>query len=295
MPSPQSKRWCFTINNYDELTESEIQLRWLSTPGGSRSLSRVPRIRYLVYGREVGESGTRHLQGFVIFFTNQRLTACKHLHATAHWEIARGTSEQASEYCKKDGSVYEWGELPQTRQQQGQAEKDRWDLAKRLAMENKIEEVESDIFVRYYGNLRAISKDYPGSKEDLRQPCGVWIFGHSGVGKSLLCSQQLPGCYRKNLNKWWDGYRGQDHVVMDDIDLNHKCLGSHIKIWLDAYAFVAEIKGGAIYIRPKLFVITSQYRIEEVFEEERMVEAIKRRCKFIELTRENRCLIKLVE
>lgn len=294
MPSPQSKRWCFTINNYDEFTESSIQLRWLPPSGGSESVPGMPRVRYLIYGREVGESGTPHLQGFVIFLSNIRLTTAKRLHETAHWEIARGTSQQAADYCRKDGNVFEWGEFPRGRQTIGDAEKERWASAKHLALSNKIEEVDPDIYVRYYSNLRAISKDNPAAKEDLCQPCGIWIHGSSGIGKSLLCSQQLPGCYRKNLNKWWDGYKGQEHVVMDDIDLNHRVLGSHIKIWLDAYAFVAEIKGGAIYIRPKLFVITSQYTIEEIFEEERMVEAIKRRCKVINLTRENRCLIKLV-
>lgn len=69
--------------------------------------------RYLIFGRETGASGTPHLQGFCIFPTPKRLRAVRSLlSARVHVERARGTSQQARDYCKKDGDYEEFGEFP---------------------------------------------------------------------------------------------------------------------------------------------------------------------------------------
>lgn len=97
----QSKRWVFTLNNYTNIEEVALTDVLSST-------------RYYIYGREVGESGTPHLQGFVIFGSNQRLGALRRrFNNRIHWEIARGTSQQARDYCKKDGDFIEHGDFPE--------------------------------------------------------------------------------------------------------------------------------------------------------------------------------------
>lgn len=67
------------------------------------------------------------------------------------------------------------------------------------------------------------------------------------------------------MNKWWDGYRGQDVVILDDITPDHACLCYHLLIWSDHYSFNAEVKGGSVNIRPRIIIVTSNYTIEEVF------------------------------
>lgn len=99
----QSKRWIFVINNY---TQSDVVT--VVTKFG----------KYGKCQEEVGENGTPHLQGCCIFESNQRLSALKKLHPTAHWEVMRGTLEQAEEYCTKEPTRLEgtepfsWGERP---------------------------------------------------------------------------------------------------------------------------------------------------------------------------------------
>lgn len=101
MPN-RAKRWCFTLNNY---TDGEVELL--------DQLFQSDHVTYGVYGFETGASGTPHLQGFVVFEQEKRLTQVKRLVSErAHFEVARGTPVQAADYCKKDGDFKEYGECP---------------------------------------------------------------------------------------------------------------------------------------------------------------------------------------
>lgn len=99
--------------------------------------------------------------------------------------------------------------------------------------------------------------------ERLAGPCGVWIAGPPGVGKSLLVYKRWPDHYSKNNSKWWDGYQSQDLVCCHDVDFGWKEAATHFKIWADAYPFNCETKNGTINIRPKHLYVTSNYTIDE--------------------------------
>lgn len=94
----QARRWCFTINNPTIEHERRLQ-----------SLECV----YLVWGRErAPTTGTRHLQGFVIFGTPYRRRRVVELIGPGHYEPTRAPSEAAAQYCKKDGDFEERGTFP---------------------------------------------------------------------------------------------------------------------------------------------------------------------------------------
>lgn len=264
MPAEQATRWCFTLNNPDD-SEWEAFCDW--------------DYKYMVIGREVGESGTEHAQGFVIWPKKKSLSACKKMQARAHWEIARGSNEQAADYCKKDGEYEEYGDCPLPA---GKAEQERWEDAKLAAQAGKFDDVPADIYFRYYRTMKEIAKDHMTKPDDADNTTGVWIYGEPGVGKSRKAREDYPEAYLKMQNKWWDGYQGEEHVILDDFD--SKELGHLLKIWSDRYSFLAETKGGAIHIRPKVLCITSNYSIDELWaHDSQMCEAIKRRFNIIHM------------
>ena len=87
-----AKWWCFTWNNFAEGSVSVLK---------NLDSSIVP---LLVFQREVGESGTPHLQGCLMLKSKGRpmsLGLCKSI----HWEKKsnRSTKEQAIGYCLKPG------------------------------------------------------------------------------------------------------------------------------------------------------------------------------------------------
>jgi len=97
----QRLAFCFTFNNYVPADVDRLRL-----------LGTSDRVQYLVYGFEVGEQGTQHLQGFIQVKTSTRASVIQRLiseRVRVHIEPLKSTSEAAATYCKKDGAFVEHG------------------------------------------------------------------------------------------------------------------------------------------------------------------------------------------
>lgn len=259
-----SQKFVFTTNNYTELWELKDDMK------------------YLTYGKEVGESGTLHLQGFVFYKKPVRITKVIKDFIGSHVEIAKTLSE-AIEYCHKDGDIIELGERPKTQSQKGNKEKERWDLALKSAKKGDFESIPADIQVKYIKNLEYINLKYqgpPASLDWIDTP-NQWIWGRAGVGKTRQATSNNPGAYIKSLDKWWDGYTGHHCVIVDDMDPFHRSLSTDLKYWGHHNPFRADLKGSSKYIRPGKVIVTSQYRIDEIWEDIQTREAMHRR--FVEV------------
>lgn len=85
-----SKRWCFTFNNYTE-SEYEDTIKVCSSNSS----------KYIV-GKEVGESGTPHLQGYIEF--EKKIRPKSLFNNKIHWEASKGSREDNLKYCSKDNN-----------------------------------------------------------------------------------------------------------------------------------------------------------------------------------------------
>jgi hypothetical protein len=149
---PGSKNWCFTLNNYtsEDITRIDALLQ---ESNGS--------IVYIIYGEEVGESGTPHLQGVICFRDRVRLQVAKHtIGSNAHVEVARNLFASI-EYCKKEGRWKEFG-TAKGKGRRRDLEAFKEDVKKGMLSLKEIRENHSEVYAKFTRFcLEYIDDNYP--------------------------------------------------------------------------------------------------------------------------------------
>ncbi|QCX35033.1 replication-associated protein [Blackfly DNA Virus 7] len=261
------RSWCFTKNNY-ALSDCDL-------------ITGLPS-RYCIIGEEVAPStGTPHLQGYISFENAKSFSAVARLLPGCHLLVARGTAAQNTIYCSKGGKVHTSGVCPADSAVGGRMESARWDSTWALAISGAIEEIDSDIRLRYYSTIKKIGVDYMPAVDALTDVCGYWIYGESGAGKTRAVLSSFPQAFIKPRSIWWCGYQDEPIVLLDDVDKFDRALGGKLKHWADYCPFIAEIKGLSRRIRPERLIVTSQYKIEEIWDDSETLVALQRRFKVI--------------
>lgn len=261
--STRSRAWCFTLNNY---TDADVAfLKSLDT-------------KYIVFGYEVSPTtSTPHLQGYVMFATQRTLKSVSKLIPRSHLTPAKGSGLQNQTYCIKSGTFYENGTLPLD---PSTVNVDRWKVALDAAKSGDLDSIPNDLRLRYYRTFKEIKKDYAKAPPTLDTLEHEWHHGPPGKGKSRGVRESNPSCYIKvHNNKWFDGYQDEPVVLIDDLDKYDVSMAGYLKIWADHYPFQAETKGGSLLIRPNKIIVTSNYSIDEIWEDSVTREALHRRFK----------------
>lgn len=250
-----SRRWCFTLNN--------------PSLDFSLGFENMPNLRYAIAQLESGELETPHYQGYMEFTQGQRLSALKKIYPTAHFEIAKGTRDQARDYCRKPETQLsppiEYGNW--TAGGQGQ----RMDIAtsvlgvKRGLTDLELAETDPTTWIKYYKGLREYRTMLLPPRDHIMEVEVYW--GPTGTGKTLRAKEENPNAYFLPKGKWWDGYQQEDCVIIDEF---YGWLPfDYLLRLLDRYPMRVEFKGGFHQFNSKKIVITSNKPPEDWYTDEK--------------------------
>lgn len=255
---------------------------WLLTIPRDKWQPHLPEgVAYIRGQAETGNAtGYEHWQVLVYFGRTVRLSGVKRLFGQqSHCELSRSSAADAyvwKDETRIDGTQFEFGQRPIKRN----SARD-WADIKQKAIEGKLEEVPPDLFVRHYGNLRRIAADYSKPVSIERTIYVYW--GQTGVGKSRKAWDEagLDAYPKDPLSKFWDGYQGQKHVVIDEFRgiINI----AHILRWFDRYPVNVEIKGSSTTLRATKIWITSNLHPRDWYVDldNATMDALLRRLKII--------------
>lgn len=273
MAGAPHRSWVFTWNNYP--------------PNAYDTLSALrDRFHACFVGREVGASGTPHLQGVLICKSPVRFGSLQRLLPGVHIEVMRGPERDAVEYTHKDddkgyGPRLDWDD---------RAQGSRTDLAAVTAIvqanpRHAIRAVAAQLpaaFVKYHQGVRALASALqPVPPLIGALPDVFWYYGPTGCGKShtaITEALRRAGGDESNVFRWTipnvkfpGNFNGEEYVVIDELrsTWEHFTFGRLLSL-LDRFRCETELKGGQIWWQPKAIWVTTPLHPQDfVTDEER--------------------------
>lgn len=241
----------FTLNNPQGLLTEEDFVDWGA--------------RYLVFQEEMApETGTLHLQGYIEMDRPVRFTHFTGLEG-AHFDVARGTPKECSDYCKKEesrvGGPYIFGAQSV---KQGQ----RTDLLKlrdavRDGKRGRALFDDDDLAgsaIKFGRGVDAMARAYSSARprDDLEV---VFHYGPAGTGKSH-CAHQANQCELATGNGFWLNYNDEPNLLLEEFGGHFMPPAEFLKL-ADKYAYTANVKGGQVPVnvcrRVFFYLLTNYY------------------------------------
>lgn len=222
----RSRKWQLTINNPAEKGFTHDKLKELT--------NNLKGIVYWCMSDEIGENKTYHTHFYLAFKDACRFSTLKNQFEGAHFEMAKGTSQQNRDYVFKEGkwekdkkketnlpdTHEEYGEIPVERQGHRSDIEDLYDMIKQ-GMTN-FEILESA--PQYMLNIERVEKVRQILKEEqykteFRRLNVDYIYGLTGVGKTrgIMELYGYQNVFRiTDYEHPFDNYKGQDVVIFEE-------------------------------------------------------------------------------
>jgi len=256
-----SRSWVYTINNYND--EELLQV----------TLFTVRKHRVC---REVGDSGTPHLQGAVTFSRAYRLSQLAKLVPRAHWERAKCVD--AENYCTKGEVLINVGHNNQGSRTDLETIADEIESGKLMY---EIAKAHPSQYIRYNSGLEKLKFILSKHCEVFEKMEVIVIWGPPGSGKSKLAREMDPKLYNvqepAGARLWFDGYDNEETILFDDFYGSWMPYHKLLQL-LDIYPMLLEIKGGQTRRRWNKVIITSNKPPEEWYNRDEC-DALLRRIK----------------
>lgn len=257
-----SRSYCWTMNNYDAEAVENIH----RTFEHDSSNDGDHLFRYIIWGCEVGESGTPHLQGYMELTKPVRFTQLLKydVFAHTHFEKRRGTREQARDYCKKEGN---WAELGKWG---AGGQGSRTDLhcmveaVRKGASKLELMEADPTCYSKHMRFIDAYRAEVEKVEtQDFRHVTTEVLVGPAGCGKTSEVHRKDPEVFTVNCHDSFpfDGYDGERAILLDDFYGDMKY--SQLLRVLDGHQFRVNVKGHHRYARWERVYITSNKAPEQ--------------------------------
>lgn len=233
-----AKNFCFTIFN----------INWVPNPDN---------FKYIIYQKEKCTTGNEHFQGYFQLAKTCRIPAAKRLlnEESAHIEPQKGTNSQARDYCRKEESRVD-GPWEHGIFAEGAGKRTDLDRIAEMPLEDIIEN-HPGTYVKYHKGLKALRQDAIPKRTWKTEVHVYW--GEPGTGKSRTANELAPNAYWKMPgSKWWDGYNGEDDVIIDDFKPDEWERDALLRL-MDRYPLRVEYKGGSCEFAAKRLIITTNF------------------------------------
>lgn len=241
-PQPTGARcWCFTHNlDINMSVDQAVTTRPALTDD----------MDFIACQLEISPTTHRlHWQGYCEFRTKMRMAAMKsQIGNGTHWEVRRGTQDEAIAYTKKPESAIPSTWLEVGKKHQPDATTMLQAAADMILAGSSIRDVAFEkprVFVMYHRGLTALRDTIAPLPAEQRDVKAWYLYGQSGCGKSLAAQRAFPSSatYRKDKQShFWQKYSHQHtHLVLDDYYGSMKfCEFLNV---VDGYKMILDIKG----------------------------------------------------
>lgn len=274
-----SRNYCFTINMQDNshiwsvvpaacLDENNNILEIKSQEDVHNYLS-CSLIKYIIYQREVAPTtGRHHYQGYVEFKKNLTLKQAKALlnDDTVHLEKRKGTQQQAIDYVSKLSTAvsetqFIWG-TPAKQGARSDVKKTKTSIVSTIDSSTNVRDfaiANPELYVRMHQGIDKLVYHHKKPRDFKTEVHIYW--GVSGGGKTRKVFDDAKASnqtvYKKPNGHWWDGYEGQDVVLIDDYDSECVLPFREFLQLNDRYPHQVPIKGAFRQFTSKKIVYTS--------------------------------------
>ncbi len=263
----RGSRWVFTWN-YEEQDEGMIRARL------EKMVQVGSDVQYLIYGKEVAPTtGQKHFQGYVEVKKTMRLRAMKEIFLQCvHMEVAIATCKLNQEYCKKEGS---WVEHGAPKPGQGA----RVDLMEiKGAMDDGMSL--TGVSQAYFGQFLRYHRGFERYQSLNAVPSGrggmiiKWFWGPTGSGKTSALNTNVEllgkdhyGLQTSPTGTWWNGYDGQEVVVMDELRAGWFPHSVLLRV-LDRAAYRVPCHGASVALCATHILISSSKPPQDLYAED---------------------------
>lgn len=177
--------------------------------------------------------------------------------------------KDAIKYVKKDGKYITRGTCPFT---ECLSRKEKNALLQTKKLNALVEDGEISIFKipQLFKAKQILENELLENQTRPGTPEIKWFWGETGSGKTReavrIGEEDFNGDYWLSNadDKWFDGYHGQQCVILDDIRSNTWEFSKLLRL-TDQYRFRVAVKGAFIPWRPRCIIITAPGRPEDVY------------------------------